>query len=630
MANTNFTVHNGLTVGPTTIDAATGNINSSGNITITGSVFLGTSLNYTPLYARLQHGDNINNYVQLVVQNQNNGNQATTDIVAVANNGNDNDTFIDFGINSSGYNQAAYNLTGPNDGYLYVAGNTSTGGGNLVISTYTLKDIVFSLAGSATGNEIARFRANTNSFVVSSSTTSTSTSTGALIVNGGAGISGTVTAANVSSVSGTNVGYLTADSNYVHIGAASATQLNFKVAGQTPAFIGANGSVVVTGNTSLQSNGYGNIYVQTATGGVSGYVIADTSNVHVGSYTNTQVNFKQNNTTAAFIDTSGNFNIVNALKVAGNTTFVNTQTITTTDTIAAPAINAGTIGNSGASFTGASLTVTGTTNLQGTTNGATINATTLQGGTIGNSGAVLYGTLNSSSASQTNITAVGTLGSLTVSGTTNLQGTTNGATINATTLQGGTIGNSGAVLYGTLNSASAAQTNITSVGTLSGLTVSGAIVPSSNASINIGGTGSQYFNNVYAVNFLGTSTTAKYADLAERYTSDAEYESGTVVDFGGDAEVTLSNIDGSQYVAGVVSTNPAYMMNSDADGLYIALTGRVPTKVTGPVRKGQMMVSNGDGTARSENNPKMGSVIGKALENFGDGVGVIEVVVGRL
>jgi len=534
MANTNFTVHNGLTVGPTTIDAATGNINSSGNITITGSVFLGTSLNYTPLYARLQHGDNINNYVQLVVQNQNNGNQATTDIVAVANNGNDNDTFIDFGINSSGYNQAAYNLTGPNDGYLYVAGNTSTGGGNLVISTYTLKDIVFSLAGSATGNEIARFRANTNSFVVSSSTTSTSTSTGALIVNGGAGISGTVTAANVSSVSGTNVGYLTADSNYVHIGAASATQLNFKVAGQTPAFIGANGSVVVTGNTSLQSNGYGNIYVQTATGGVSGYVIADTSNVHVGSYTNTQVNFKQNNTTAAFIDTSGNFNIVNALKVAGNTTFINTTVINTTDTLSAP------------------------------------------------------------------------------------------------TVQAGTIGNSGAVLYGTLNSASAAQTNITSVGTLSGLTVSGAIVPSSNASINIGGTGSQYFNNVYAVNFLGTSTTAKYADLAERYTSDAEYESGTVVDFGGDAEVTLSNIDGSQYVAGVVSTNPAYMMNSDADGLYIALTGRVPTKVTGPVRKGQMMVSNGDGTARSENNPKMGSVIGKALENFGDGVGVIEVVVGRL
>ena len=62
----------------------------------------------------------------------------------------------------------------------------------------------------------------------------------------------------------------------------------------------------------------------------------------------------------------------------------------------------------------------------------------------------------------------------------------------------------------------------------------------------------------------------------------------------------------------------------------VALTGRVPTKVTGPVRKGQMMVSNGDGTARAENNPTMGSVIGKSLENFPDGTGVIEVVVGRL
>ena len=135
---------------------------------------------------------------------------------------------------------------------------------------------------------------------------------------------------------------------------------------------------------------------------------------------------------------------------------------------------------------------------------------------------------------------------------------------------------------------------------------------------------------MYAVNFLGTSTTAKYADLAERYTTDADYEAGTVVDFGGNAEVTLSNINGSQYVAGVVSTNPAYMMNSDCDGLYIALTGRVPCKVTGPVEKGAMMVSNGDGTARMERNPKIGSVIGKALENFPDGVGVIEVVVGRL
>ena len=71
-------------------------------------------------------------------------------------------------------------------------------------------------------------------------------------------------------------------------------------------------------------------------------------------------------------------------------------------------------------------------------------------------------------------------------------------------------------------------------------------------------------------------------------------------------------------------------MNSEAEGVYVALTGRVPCKVIGPVRKGDMMVSAGNGQARAEENPVLGSVIGKALENF-DGVeGVIEVVVGRL
>ena len=86
------------------------------------------------------------------------------------------------------------------------------------------------------------------------------------------------------------------------------------------------------------------------------------------------------------------------------------------------------------------------------------------------------------------------------------------------------------------------QPNITSVGTLTGLTVSNAIVPTSNASINIGGSGTQYFNNIYAVGFLGTSTTAKYADLAEMYHADDYYAPGTVMIFGGDAEITISTI----------------------------------------------------------------------------------------
>jgi hypothetical protein len=170
------------------------------------------------------------------------------------------------------------------------------------------------------------------------------------------------------------------------------------------------------------------------------------------------------------------------------------------------------------------------------------------------------------------------------------------------------------------------------IGVGKNMTITGNITPTANVTYNLGSTTANW-NNVYAVTFAGTSTTAKYADLAENYTADAQYEPGTVVDFGGTAEVTLSNIDGSAFVAGVITTNPAHLMNSTLDSEYIAsvaLTGRVPCKIRGPVCKGQMIVSAGNGRARAEQNPRMGSVIGKALENFPDGEGVIEVVVGRL
>jgi hypothetical protein len=125
---------------------------------------------------------------------------------------------------------------------------------------------------------------------------------------------------------------------------------------------------------------------------------------------------------------------------------------------------------------------------------------------------------------------------------------------------------------------------------------------------------------------------ATYADLAEYYEADKPYESGTVVEFGGFKEVTIAE-DGTTRVAGVVSTNPAYVMNSQCKGDYIvalALQGRVPCKVRGTVRKGDMLVSAGEGYARPMVHPYIGSVIGKSLENF-DGIeGIIEVAVGRL
>ena len=140
------------------------------------------------------------------------------------------------------------------------------------------------------------------------------------------------------------------------------------------------------------------------------------------------------------------------------------------------------------------------------------------------------------------------------------------------------------------------------------------------------------FATVYATTFSGVSTTAKYADLAEKYSADADYEPGTVLHFGGEAEVTICDTDMCRKVAGVVTTAPAHLMNSELGGVAaaIALQGRVPCKVVGPVAKGDMMVSAGNGCARAEINPVIGSVIGKSLENFDGAEGVIEVAVGRL
>ena len=142
------------------------------------------------------------------------------------------------------------------------------------------------------------------------------------------------------------------------------------------------------------------------------------------------------------------------------------------------------------------------------------------------------------------------------------------------------------------------------------------------------GSATGYFNTAFV-----KATSAQYADLAENYTADASYEPGTVLSFGGTAEVTLSAVHGDARIAGVVSTNPSYIMNSTLESenvATIALTGRVPTKVTGPVYKGDMMISDGTGRAVACATPTIGTVIGKALENHPGGDGVIEVVVGRL
>jgi hypothetical protein len=133
-----------------------------------------------------------------------------------------------------------------------------------------------------------------------------------------------------------------------------------------------------------------------------------------------------------------------------------------------------------------------------------------------------------------------------------------------------------------------------------------------------------------------TAASALYADIAERYESDAVYEPGTVLMLGGEKEVTLACYSATTAVAGIVSTKPAYMLNSEAGSdethPFIALKGRVPCKICGPVKKGDILVSSGDKpgyacVADPTYSVHPAAIIGKALENFEGSFGVIEVKV---
>ena len=111
-------------------------------------------------------------------------------------------------------------------------------------------------------------------------------------------------------------------------------------------------------------------------------------------------------------------------------------------------------------------------------------------------------------------------------------------------------------------------------------------------------------------NFAGEATSAQYADLAEIYASDVQYPPGTVMTVGGDAEITKAGPD-TDYLAGVISTAPAYLMNSAADGQALALVGRVPVRVVGNITKGQPVFATHNGVASSNG---QGPLVGIALE----------------
>jgi len=208
---------------------------------------------------------------------------------------------------------------------------------------------------------------------------------------------------------------------------------------------------------------------------------------------------------------------------------------------------------------------------------------------------------NGSQLTGVTATGIGTLSSLSVTGNTTTGNLLTGGVVSATgNVIGGNLNAAGLSLssnvVSVLNSTSAITTtanitggNLTTAGVLtvnSGAAATAIVNGAGNAVGNIGST-SSYFNRLYA-----QATTALYADLAENYQADADYEPGTVVIFGGDQQITVTTEVGDERVAGAVSTQPAHLMNAGQPGIPLALRGQVPVKVTGPVVKGDSLVTS--------------------------------------
>jgi hypothetical protein len=254
-------------------------------------------------------------------------------------------------------------------------------------------------------------------------------------------------------------------------------------------------------------------------------------------------------------------------------------------------------------------------------------------GAIYNGGVLVSGG-NIVAASGTSSSSI-TTGALVVVGGAGISGAVNvGGTITPASNVAQNLGSSTAYWGTTFTGQLTANTAVINAGTANAIVatgkvyVAGDVIPlAANVSYNLGST-SSWWNTFY-----GVSTQAKYADVAENYLADRPYPAGTVLEFGGEAEVTIGT-QSTTRIAGIVSSNPAHLMNGGLQGpnvVAVALLGRVPCQVIGPVAKGDLMVSAGFGYAKTNNNPQPGQVIGKALEEVtGQNKAIIEVVVGRV
>ncbi len=729
MANQNFVVHNGLTVGALTIDAATSNV----SLPVAKQIAIGNVI--------LRDNGDGKLHIRDITDNSDAELIGTVGAISTTS-GN-----IQIGTNhiESTNPNGPISLRPNGNGNIAFSSNTimiGHGGAFTLVGTGIQTDPIYGINYPAT-NIVVTLSAidSSGNLRLGMTTPSTSGITGALQVMGGIGALGNLNIGAVGAVSGqfhtirgnitqtstggavyfnttgnisasvANVGILNSTGNVLAaVGTFSALTVNGNI-GVTGAWINA-GTVNVTGNvlasavtmSALVASGStgsaGQVLQSTGTGvqwAAADQILGGASNVRVtANYVNVSVQGSNvfsvgQNTTLV----SGNLTVGGNLFVLGNTTTFNTNNLSISDSLIylattnpSDALDIGFVGhfiNPGYQHTGfvrdasdgvwklfANVVPEPTTTIDFTN----ANYSSLY---VGNIQTVAWANIGSGLNVGGNILAkIGTFNELDLNGYLNSTGNVlaTGGIFNALTVNGGitstgffntTANISGAVVLGgtmtTTGTLTAAQVNSTgnvlaqgavfnsqrvngtstvnilnstgnilgTGGILNTLTVNGTtntqgVVPLATNTYSVGST------TLWYSAFWGAAVNARYADLAEKYLADAEYEPGTVLMFGGSAEVTLAD-EGTRRVAGVVSTNPAYLMNHQIEGdniVDVALVGRVPVKVTGYIQKGDMMVSAGNGRARASAMPQIGTVIGKALQDFDGSEGVIEVVIGRL
>ena len=360
-----------------------------------------------------------------------------------------------------------------------------------------------------------------------------------------------------------------------------------------------------------------------------------------------------NNANCIFIGTSNVVNIsqstndgILATPVSGGNLIIRTNVAGTTYTVATALGASGTFAVANAATVGTTLSVTGnitggnllagsgSISTTGNVNGGNVNTTLVAATTLSATANVQAGNLRTGGliSATGNITSQANVaGSYFLGNGSQLTGIS--AAVSVTNINNGTsnvkvASSGGNVTVGVGGTDNVAVFTTGTAYFIANVSVTAIEKIGSNAIGNIGSS-SNYFNQVFA-----TATTALYADVAERFAADEVLEPGTVVELGGVKEITRSVQDLSENVFGVISTRPAYTMNGGAGENDthppVAMTGRVPVKCVGTIRKGDRLVSAGDGVARAAQSGEATAfnVIGRSLENKHTAeLGTIEAIV---